>query len=143
MVLNMAGKMIEATWISIKEQTHSVRFDCHVVMPNHFHALVWVQSSVAAAPVAAEDNEIPFRRGIQNEEILRLMHEFKSRTTSEYIKGVRRGEYEPFNIAVWQRSYYDQIVRKTELIQKVRNYIDHNPAKWTEDRFHPNYKERL
>ena len=107
-------------------------------MPNHFHALVWVQQSdVAAAPVAADDARL-FRRGNQNESVITLMHDFKSRSTSAYIKGVKRGEYESFNGALWQRSYYDHIIRKTESLERVREYINSNPARWAEDMFHPN-----
>ena len=144
MLLNAAGKMIDDQWRMLEALSPELKFDCHVVMPNHFHALVWLpEPDVAAAPVAADTDENiqkPFRRGEQNERIIKLMHEFKSKTTTEYIKGVKRGEFESFNVAVWQRTYYDHILRKSESVDKVRNYIRTNPHRWGEDMFHPNYK---
>ena len=55
---------------------------------------------------------------------------FKTRTTNEYIKGVKSGLYEPFEKHLWQRGYYEHIIRNQKYLDEIRQYIKNNPAKW-------------
>ena len=57
-------------------------------------------------------------------------------TTNEYINGVKKGLYEPFEKRIWQRSYYDHIIRDEDDYLRIWQYIDENPAKWIEDKYY-------
>ena len=58
-----------------------------------------------------------------------IMKWFKTMTTNEYIRGVRDRVYEPFEKKLWQRSFYDHIIRNDEDLNEKREYVMNNPAK--------------
>ena len=66
------------------------------------------------------------------------MQSFKRYSTLEYIKLVKSGVLPPFDGQVWQRSFYDHIIRNEDDYRTIWEYIENNPAKWTEDRFYAN-----
>ena len=86
----------------------------YVVMPNHFHALVMIDKM----------NSVP------TDAISAMMRSFKSKTTVEYIRLVRSGAAEPFNGKLWQRSYYDHVIRNQQDFVETWKYIENNPVKW-------------
>lgn len=58
---------------------------------------------------------------------------FKTTTTLEYIKGVKEGRYKSFNKRIWQRNYYEHIVRNEREYNMICNYIENNPLNWKKD----------
>lgn len=65
---------------------------------------------------------------------------FKSITTHEYIRGVYESGWPPFDKRVWQRNYFEHIIRNERELDHIREYILNNPLKWVLDREHPNAK---
>ena len=65
------------------------------------------------------------------------MQWFKTMTTNAYIRGVKQDGWEPFPGKLWQRNYYERIVRNERGLNAVRQYIQNNPVRWTEDRENP------
>lgn len=61
---------------------------------------------------------------------------FKSITTNEYIKNVANNNWLPFNKKLWQRNYYEHIIRNEDSYIKICEYIQNNPKKWDEDKFY-------
>jgi REP element-mobilizing transposase RayT len=61
---------------------------------------------------------------------------FKTMSTNEYIRGVKTLGWQPFNKKLWQRNYYEHIIRNERAHQNISNYIIHNPEKWQNDMFH-------
>ncbi|MCK8827529.1 hypothetical protein MWH25_07210 [Natroniella acetigena] len=59
---------------------------------------------------------------------------FKSLTTNQYIKGVRKKSWSPFNKKLWQRNFYDRIIRNSKELNQIRRYIKNNPLKWNLER---------
>lgn len=57
-------------------------------------------------------------------------------TTNEYIRGVKILGWVPFNGKLWQRNYWEHIVRNEESYQNIVNYIINNPKKWKDDNFY-------
>jgi len=73
---------------------------------------------------------------------------FKTMTTNEYIRGVKTLGWKPFDQKLWQRNYYEHIVRDEQSYQRIAIYIENNPDKWTDDKFYGtgldvNAKQRL
>lgn len=59
---------------------------------------------------------------------------FKTMTTNAYIRGVKAGIYPRFKKKVWQRGYYEHIIRNDEDLYEAQKYIMDNPAKWYENK---------
>ncbi len=58
-------------------------------------------------------------------------------TTNEYIRGVKQQGWPPFPGKVWQRNYYEHIIRNQEALERIRVYIQTNPERWALDRENP------
>ncbi|MHB1350162.1 MAG: transposase [Desulfobulbaceae bacterium] len=65
------------------------------------------------------------------------MQRFKSMTTKRYADGVRYSAWPPFPGRLWQRNYYEHIVRGEEDLHRIREYIANNQAKWPSDGLNP------
>jgi REP element-mobilizing transposase RayT len=62
---------------------------------------------------------------------------FKSTATVEYIRGVTTSAWPKFRKRLWQRNYYEHVVRNETDLNRVRRYINENPARWTLDNDNP------
>ena len=62
-----------------------------------------------------------------------MMQWFKTMTTDEYIHGVDERGWARFDKRLWQRNYYEHIVRDEEDAQRIHLYIEANPSHWDED----------
>ena len=62
---------------------------------------------------------------------------FKTMTTNEYIRGVKKYNWERFNKKLWQRNYWEHIIRNEPAYNRIANYIINNPANWDEDKLNP------
>lgn len=74
---------------------------------------------------------LPLRKTIGD-----IMDAFKSITTVEYIRGVNTKNWLSFNGRLWQRNYYEHIIRHEQSYQNLSEYICNNPAKWLDDKFY-------
>ena len=66
-----------------------------------------------------------------------VVERFKSLTTKRYGDGVRTQGWPPYDGHLWQRGFYDRIVRNQYDLGKFRRHIDANPARWFEDPYNP------
>lgn len=62
---------------------------------------------------------------------------FKTMTTNEYIRGVKGRGWPPFARRLWQRNYYEHIIRNQDELRRIRRYIADNPLQWALDRENP------
>ena len=67
----------------------------------------------------------------------RVIQWFKTMTTNEYICGVKQHGWTPFPGKLWQRNYYEHIVRNENEMARIREYIMNNPAQWAADKENP------
>ena len=65
-----------------------------------------------------------------------MMGAFKSITTVEYIRGVKTLGWQSFRGKLWQRNYYEHIIRNKHAFERISEYIKNNPKRWDEDKFH-------
>ena len=66
-----------------------------------------------------------------------VVQRYKSLTTNQYIQGVKRNGWPTFPGKLWQRNYWEHIIRDEPELQRIREYILNNPARWQEDALHP------
>jgi putative transposase len=111
-----AGDMVESCWTQLPAQYPTVRLSTFVVMPNHLHGIILLDT----------DGEHAIGLGA-------VVGAFKSRTTVAYIQGVKAGRYPPFRKRLWQRDYYDRVIRNEREFEAVSAYIVNNPANWHQD----------
>ncbi len=62
---------------------------------------------------------------------------FQSITTVGYIRGVKNKNWQPFDGKLWQRNYWEHIIRNEKSYQNISEYIINNPLKWDDDKFNP------
>jgi REP element-mobilizing transposase RayT len=62
---------------------------------------------------------------------------FKTMTTNEYIRGVKEQDWQPFYRKLWQRNYWEHIVRNEKELERIRTYVINNPTNWDTDNENP------
>lgn len=117
---SISARMIDSIFIKTINEYPNVYSPKYVIMPNHFHAIIVIdRADMESAPTVSE-----------------VIQSFKRQTTIEYIKLVKTGVLPPFDKAIWQRSFYDHIIRNENDYNEIWQYIDHNPQQWKEDKFY-------
>ena len=116
MQANAAGVMVGDWWARLESKFPWITADESIVMPNHVHAILLVGADPRVRPSS----------GKRAEPLPRIMQWFKTMTTNAYIQGVKAK-------GLWQRSYYERVIRNENELYQARRYIAGNPSKWTED----------
>ncbi|CAN5516566.1 transposase [soil metagenome] len=118
MRLNDAGLMIEKWWFKIPEKFSDIELDVYQIMPNHFHGILINNDN---------RNEKGEHMGSPLQTIIQW---FKTMTTNEYIRCVKTLNWNRFEGKLWQRNYYDHIIRNLYSYQMITLYIIENPERW-------------
>jgi len=144
MILNDAGKMIGRWWNELKNKYANIEIDEYVIMPNHCHGIINIVGTVGADLGVCHDNILDeqIKKGegehtdspLQGRPIYKMVQWFKTMTTNEYIRNVKQNHWEPFEGKLWQRNYYEQIVRDEISLRRIREYIINNPYQWQKDK---------
>jgi REP element-mobilizing transposase RayT len=122
MHLNKYGRMVEASWDDLPNHYHHVEIDESIVMPNHIHGII-VLNNVGAGlkPAPTKQHGLP--------EIVRAFKTFSARQINHILNTP--------GIPLWQRNYYERIIRDERELNAVREYIRQNALKWDEDEENP------
>ena len=91
--------------------------------------------------VRPESGVRPHPQGTLPGTLGRIIQAYKSITTVAYIDGVKRLGWPPFPGKLWQRNYYEHIIRDEDELNRVREYIITNPIRWELDRENPNFHQ--
>lgn len=129
MILNDAGRMIESEWLTLKKRFSNIELHEYVVMPNHFHAILEIVEKDERATTRVAPTDVP----TTGKTVGDMIDAFKSITTVEYIRGVKNHGWKRFDRKLWQRNYWEHIIRNDESYERIAAYIDNNPDKWGED----------
>ena len=125
MILNGAGMMVQTVWDEIPSHYPGIEIDEFIVMPNHLHGIIII---VGAAPRG--------RPGSGQLSLPDIAHRFKSMTTKRHVDGVKQNGGRAFPGKLWQRNYWEHIVRNESGLNRIREYIRNNPARWESDRLY-------
>ena len=151
MKLNDAGKMVESIWNDIAEYYHGIEIDAFQIMPNHIHGIVII--TVGAGPRACPElgqpqgvDELGQPQGVDELgqpqgvaptaaglSLPDVVHRFKTMTTKRYIDGVKQKRWIRFDGKLWQRNYWEHIIRNDNEYNRITQYIRDNPSKWDND----------
>ena len=137
--LNDAGKMVCEVWEQLSESYPNIDVDVSLVMPNHFHGIVVldVGAGPRACPLLDKPEEGHPQGGAPTLSLPDIIHRFKSLTTAQYRKGVLQNGWVPFPGRLWQRNYYEHVIRNEGDLNHIRKYIVDNPLKWDSDENNP------
>lgn len=129
MRLNDVGKLVRDEWLRTRNIHPNVELDAFVVMPNHFHGISIINDSVGAIHESPLQMTMTQRR---NMALPKLIGRFKM-LSSKRINEMRG----TLGVPVWQRNYYEHIIRNLESLNRIREYIANNPLQWMLDRENP------
>jgi putative transposase len=129
-----AGKMVNECWLAIRNTFPTVYIDEYVVMPNHVHGIL-ILPGPGASVVSAKTTA-----GTRYPSLGIVVGSFKSRSTVLYTHGVRQAAWPTFHQRLWQRNYYDRIIRDDQELARAREYIHNNPLQWSLDRENPDHQ---
>ncbi len=124
-----ARSMVQKWWDKLPTKFTEIQTDEFVIMPNHIHGIIFITpegQSHGTAPTSLREPTLG-----------KIMQWFKTMTTNEYIKAIRKNQVEPFSERLWQRNYYEHVIRNENDLNDIRQYIINNPTNWEEDENNP------
>ena len=110
-LLSDAGTIIQTAIENISKVYLDINIDKYVIMPNHVHMIVVIQ----------ENNG----RAMRAPTISRIINQMKGYVTKQ------------LGYSIWQKLFYDRVIRDEAEYQRIWQYIDDNPARWDEDEYNP------
>jgi REP element-mobilizing transposase RayT len=136
--LNSIGQLVEGLWLELPDRYAGVVLDAHVIMPNHIHGIVGLidptllhHSDVGAGPRARPQPRLS---------LIELVKRYKSLTTNRYHKQRQAAGALHLPTRLWQRSFWDRVIRDQTELHFVQEYIVSNPLSWElEQNRHPEW----
>ncbi len=123
MALNQFGDIAQKVWQDLPNH-HEVELDEFIIMPNHVHGIIINNNPVGNRPACSAN--IPACSVNKNNNLSVVVGSYKSSVTKQINKINNDG----FR---WQKSFYDHIIRTTDSLKNIREYIVNNPEMWEND----------
>lgn len=152
MQTNQIGEIVITCWTQLATHFRNIELDAFVIMPNHIHGIVVIVHNPAriaddarrgkaladAAGLSDADanaNALPLQNtphGTQPRSLNAIVQNFKS-ITARHIHKIPTHADRP----IWQRNYYEHIIRNDAALERIRVYIENNPMNWqTDENYH-------
>ena len=126
MQLNQYGEIVAETYEWLSWRYPYVHLDEWIIMPNHFHGIIVLTDK----PRRGESRFAPTQP--KRKPLGQLIGAFKTVSTKK-INIIRNAPGTP----IWQRNYYEHIIRNEQALNNIRQYIVNNPSSWHQDQLHP------
>jgi REP element-mobilizing transposase RayT len=124
--LTEIGEIINEEWFKTQNIRENVIMDDIVIMPNHIHGIIVINSQLSAEKTTRRVVSTTLKKNSLGS----IIGQIKSITT----KRIKRMLNNP-KINIWQRNYYEHIIRNENELYEARKYIQNNPLKWSEDEY--------
>ena len=149
-MLSQRGEIVEKWWNEIPVHFTNVETGAFVIMPNHVHGILFIRENVGATRQGSttsqpnaepaqtistdgiEGSPLPLPRGPKPASLGAILAQFKSCTTKRIWKNPEFKE-----TPIWQRNYYEHIIRNDKDLQNKTDYINANPLLWDDDDKNP------
>jgi REP element-mobilizing transposase RayT len=125
MRLNDVGHMVHQQWADLPNRFPNIDLDAFIVMPNHIHGVIVITD----APTVGAGSPRPYTSRATLGQVVAY---FKYQST----KRINAAGGTP-GVRLWQRNYYEHIIRSEDSLNRIRQYIADNPARWAFDRENP------
>jgi putative transposase len=125
--LTEIGKIIKDEWSKTEQIRDNAIMDDFVIMPNHIHGIIVLNSKVCAEKTTRR----VVSTTLKPSSLGSIIGQIKSITTKRIRKLTNNPE-----IKIWQPRFYEHIIRNDKELFEVRTYIKNNPVKWSEDEYY-------
>ena len=137
MILTEYGEIVQKEWKKSEHIRKEIVLDEFIIMPNHFHAIVVIESSANTVGIrpfndSSSADILSSRLNMGAQSLASVIVGFKASVTRKIHK-LRQIPDEK----VWQRNYYEHIVRNEDELHRIQEYIRMNVAQWHEDQYNP------
>ncbi|HWR66465.1 MAG TPA: transposase [Bellilinea sp.] len=129
--LSDLGRIAENEWQRLEKRFQYIQLGARIIMPNHVHGIITINFN--EANLLQKKNGVN-RAGIEQfgspvaGSIATIVRSYKSLVTQRY-QWFTQSRF----AKVWQRGFYDHVIRSEKDMENVENYILNNPIKWSED----------
>ena len=120
MSLNAFGRVVEQTWLDLVHHIDGIRLHAFIIMPNHVHGIIEIVPG-------QKTNSQPIGKQTPVSEIVRQLKTFSARK----INAMRNTP----GSSLWQRNYYEHVIRDEQSFRAISEYINHNPTNWRDDKY--------
>ena len=134
--LSPAGEIVSDVWQGLGVHSSNIETDAFIVMPNHVHGILFLHMGEDPAKHSVLPNASPLRgsapAGTVAGSLSAVIQNFKAVSTRiVHARGFMVGE------AIWQRGFYERVIRGEEELARIRRYIEDNPVSWPGDPDNP------
>lgn len=112
-ILSEYGQILATRFLQMPTAISGVMVDAHIIMPDHFHGILWTGAGESDSASTCSE----------------AIHWVKLMTQRDVSKAVKSGSA-PYLEKLWQRGFYDRIIRNERELEEFRFYIYSNPARW-------------
>lgn len=136
MILNQSGTIAYNEWINLAGRFPNFELDVFQIMPNHMHGIIVLSDITVGATLAVAQEEDALNRVTARvaPTISEIVGAYKSIVSNACLQLFK--SHDKTMGKLWQRNYYEHIIRDERAYNNISNYIINNPAKWDEDKFH-------
>lgn len=117
MILNQCGDIAKNSWLDLANHHKNIQLDAFVIMPNHIHGIIIINNPVGNRPACSVN---------KNNNLSVIIGSYKS-TVTKQINRINNIVFQ------WQKSFHDHIIRTTDSLKNIREYIVNNPLTWETD----------
>ena len=118
MTLNPFGIIADEQWHLLPQRFPNIDLGAFIVMPNHIHGIIGIRATVKVSPTLGQ-----------------IIGAYKSRVIHECLELAKIKD--KFLGKLWQRNYYEHIIRNENDLIRIQKYIHDNPSNWTHDKLFP------
>lgn len=143
MRLNTNGEIVASEWVRSAEVRPEIECGEFVVMPNHFHGIVRIVGAYGNTPIPRGEQKKAYSH---NKGVLPYAPTSPSRNLGAMVRGFKGAASRRINeicstpgAAVWQRNYYEHVIRNDDDYSRIAEYVANNPQRWVEDSLHPEF----
>ena len=131
MMLNKTGETVKRWWLKLEDKFINVKLDNYVVMPNHIHGIIVVIEKDKVGAI----HELPLQSGmmLRRQMLIPKTIGYFKMNSAKYINRLR----DAMGYPLWQRNYYEHVIRNENELDRITEYIQNNPLKWDLDRENP------
>jgi len=144
LILSDVGRVVDFWWRELPQHFEKIRLDVFTVMPNHIHGIIWLVGAdrcvrpKGSRRYRADTSVCPYRaKPLSVVSLAKVVQWFKTMSANEYIRGMRENKWPIVTGRLWQRNYYEHIVRDEKELYRIRQYVIENPANWAKDEDNP------
>lgn len=129
--LSPIGEVVKRFWLEIPHHFKNVKSDAFVIMPNHLHGIIFLIEKCRGG-VSPPNHKGEVTSLLQKPILGQIIAYYKYKTT----KFINASRHTP-SVRVWQRNYFEHVIRSQNELNHIRQYILDNPLKWALDRENP------